>query len=120
MNTDITNCLYVKVGNLERATTFFRDFLGMEVEQSSFDTNPCVIVKQDKETNILLSEKSYSNQISEIIINTSDCIEQYCLLKSKGVSFKHSPTYFPEGLKAEFTDDDGNRYILLELRKYEN
>lgn len=120
MNTDITNCLYVKVGNLEQATAFFSDFLGMEVEQFSFDTSPCVIVKQDKETHILLSEKSYSNQINEIVIKTNDCIEHYCLLKSKGVSFKCAPTYFPEGLKAEFTDDYGNRYILLELRNYDN
>lgn len=120
MNTDITNCLYVKVGNLDQATAFLRDFLEMEVEQGYLGTSPCIIVKQDRETNLLLSEKSYSNQIDEIVIHTNDCIEKYCLLKSKGVSFKHSPAYFPEGLKAEFTDNFGNRYSLLELRKYEN
>ncbi|WP_293302154.1 hypothetical protein [Pedobacter sp. UBA4863] len=116
MSETITDCLYVKIGSLTQAIIFFRDFLGMEVEL--LDQTTCIASKPDDGMTIVLSEETCPSQTNQIQINTEDCIEQYCLLKSKGVLFKQAPTYFTEGLMAEFTDGFGNHFFLLESRMY--
>lgn len=113
-----TESLYVRVDNLEQATLFFRDFLAMEVEVELLAGKPCVVVRPSDEVHIFLSEEHHSKQTNRIQLNTTDCIEQYCRLKSKGVVFNQAPTYLPEGLMAEFMDNYGNHYILFEQRQY--
>lgn len=115
MNEVRTESLHVKVADLEQAVTFFRDFLELEVA-----TEPLadIVVKLNDETFLHLSDQPHPEQTDEIYLHTKDCIAQYCSLKAKGVVFKQAPTYMPQGLMAEFTDDYGNRYFLLEPRQY--
>lgn len=115
MNEVRTESLHVKVADLEQAVTFFRDFLELEVA-----TEPLadIVVKLNDETFLHLSDQPHPEQTDEICLHTKDCIEQYCRLKAKGIIFKQAPIYMPQGLMAEFTDDYGNRYFLLEPRQY--
>lgn len=115
MNEVRTESLHVKVADLEQAVTFFRDFLELELA-----TEPLadIVVKLNDETFLHLSDQSHPEQTDEIYLHTRDCIEQYCRLKAKGIIFKQAPTYMPQGLMAEFTDDYDNRYFLLEPRQY--
>lgn len=118
MNEVRTESLYVKVVDLEQAVTFFRDFLELEAENEPFSGTSCKVVKLNDETFLHLSDQPHPEQTDEIYLHTKDCIEQYCRLKAKGIIFNQAPTYMPQGLMAEFTDGYGNRYFLLEPRKY--
>jgi predicted enzyme related to lactoylglutathione lyase len=110
---------YVKVGQLEDAAAFFKDRLGMAVEEDLFlDQEKCILVKPDAETQIYLSKKKKKNQTDQITLCTGDCLENYCRLKAKGVVFKKPPVYLSEGLCAVFSDPFGNDYTLLEERCY--
>lgn len=116
MSEVITTSFYVKVGDLSKATTFFRDFFGMDVEPSN--SNTCLATKSDEEIAIYFSEEPNPKQTKRVYLNVADCIEKYCFLKLKGVVFKKMPTYSSAGLVAEFTDSDGNDFVLLECRDY--
>ena len=53
-----------------------------------------------------------------IILNTDDCLNDYHLLKTKGVFFFNDPQYLSIGLAAYFLDTCGNKFLLLEERNY--
>jgi len=55
---------------------------------------------------------------TQIILNTDDCLKEYHNLKTAGIDFIDQPQYLAIGLAAEFNDDYGNQYILLEERNY--
>lgn len=110
---------YVKVGQLEDAAVFFRDQLGMPVEEVSLaGAGKFMVVKPDDDTQILLSDKHQLNQTTHVELQTSDCLANYCKLRSRGVSFKKSPLYLDKGLCVVFVDPFGNEYTLLEERIY--
>ncbi|MDQ8006554.1 MAG: hypothetical protein REI64_17255 [Pedobacter sp.] len=115
MKEVLAESFYVRVGNLSDALTFFSDVLEMEIEP--FDTHTYIATSKD-EVSIFLSEKQNEKQTNQIYLNTSDCIEQYCLLKANGLVFTQVPSYQPEGLIAAFTDGYENHYYLVEPRKY--
>ena len=117
MNT--AKVFYVKVAQLKDATFFFKDCLGMTVEDVDWHgKEKCVLVKHDDHTHLLLSEHSNQNQTDNIILRTPDCLENYCRLKAKGIHFKKTPVYLTEGLCIVFSDPFGNDYTLLEERSY--
>jgi predicted enzyme related to lactoylglutathione lyase len=114
-----SNFFYVKVGQLEDAAAFFKDRLGMRIEEDLFlDQEKCILVKPDAETQIYLSKKKKKNQTNQITLRTEDCLENYCRLKAMGITFKKAPCYLNEGLCAVFSDPFGNDYTLLEQRSY--
>jgi hypothetical protein len=55
----------------------------------------------------------------KIIVNTSDCLKEYLLLKDGGIEFEERPKYLPLGLAAKFKVADGSQYMLLEERDYD-
>ncbi len=114
-----TKLIYVKVPQLEDAVSFFKDRLGMIVEEDLFlNREKCLLVKLSADTQIILSKKKKRNQTDQITLCTNDCLENYYRLKSKGIIFKKSPVYLSEGLCAVFSDPFGNDYTLLEQRSY--
>ena len=115
MKEVIAESFYVRVGNLSDALTFFSDVLEMHIEP--FDAQTYVATSKD-EVSIFLSEKRDDKQTNQIYLTTADCIEQYCLLKAKGLVFTQVPSYQPQGLIATFTDGFKNYYSLVEPRKY--
>lgn len=68
---------------------------------------------------LIMTNASRNNDYKScIILNTDDCLKDYHLYKTAGVSFYEAPRYLPAGLTAEFLDPGGNRFILLEERSY--
>jgi len=108
----------VRVGNLLKAIAFFREQLGLQVEKTSVKHFDGAIVSYSPTLQIFLSEKVYPAQTKEVNLYTEDCLEHYCRLKTKDVTFENKPHYLPSGLSVVFTDTDGNRYRLLESRSY--
>ena len=39
--------------------------------------------------------------------------------KTKGVRFSEKPYYLPAGLAADFEDNNGNHFLMIEERNYE-
>ncbi|WP_113660768.1 VOC family protein [Pedobacter nanyangensis] len=115
-----TTHLYVKVSSLVNAITFFSEQLNLQVKHTSLRHFSGAVALYDATTSIFLSEKTYPGQTTEIWLNTHDCLEQYCRLKSNGVWFKAQPHYMSAGLLAEFVDADGNSYFILERRNYQD
>ena len=110
---------YVQVKQLNDAAAFYANCLGMFTEPAPISAKEKgVLVKADSDTNLFLSEQKHQNQISKILLNSDDCLEDYCRLKSRGVVFKKTPSYLNEGLSAEFSDPYGNDFTILEQRNY--
>lgn len=109
---------HVRVSNLLKAIAFFREELGLQVTQKSLKYFDGAIIAYSPTLQIFLSEKVYPEQTNEVHLYTEDCLEHYCRLKAKNVMFENKPHYLPSGLSVAFTDTDGNRYRLLESRKY--
>jgi len=110
---------YVHVARLTEANDFFKDRLGMDTELSFLpEKEQCILVKPDDNTSIFLTEAKHDNQTRQVILNTSDVLEDYCRLKAKGIEFSKKPVYLSEGLSAAFSDPYGNEYVILEQRNY--
>ncbi|RBQ04916.1 hypothetical protein DRW42_17525 [Pedobacter miscanthi] len=110
---------YVQVKQLNDADSFYTNCLGMLTEKTMIaDREKGILVRADDETNIFLSERKHQNQTNKIVLNSDDCLEDYCRLKSRGVIFKKTPSYLSEGLSVEFSDPYGNDFIILEQRNY--
>jgi hypothetical protein len=54
----------------------------------------------------------------EIIVNTDDCLRDYCQLNLAGLKFEKKPQYTSDGLEVKIIDHNGNKYKLLEKRDY--
>lgn len=110
---------YVQVKQLNDAWAFYANCLGMVTEPTMLHgEEKGILVKADEETNIFLSERKHQNQTNKIVLNSDDCLEDYCRLKSRGVIFKKTPSYLSEGLSVEFSDPYGNNFTILEQRNY--
>jgi hypothetical protein len=81
------------------------------------DHTPMQIENSDQYLNLIV-DKDNSGFKTRIILNTDDCLKDYHNLKTLGVNFKEQPQYLAAGLYAEFNDDYGNEFILLEERNY--
>jgi hypothetical protein len=65
-----------------------------------------------------LKFRAREEELKEIIINTDDCLRDYLQLGLVGIKFEKKPQYTAYGLEVDFTDDNGNKYRLLEQRNY--
>ncbi|RDC56813.1 hypothetical protein DU508_06305 [Pedobacter chinensis] len=110
---------YVQVARLTEANDFFRNRLGMVTEPGFLsEKEQCILVKPDGNISIFLTEAKHANQTRQVILNSSDVLEDYCRLKANGVEFSKKPVYLSEGLSAAFSDPYGNEYVILEQRNY--
>jgi len=115
---------YVTVpsGNITEEETFFVRFLGFKHE-GELELWPNIYCKllsnNDNNTHIaIIPNRDALNQKSVIILNTENCLKQYHEIAKNGVVFNHKPHYVSSGMIAEFTDKEGNQFILLEERSY--
>lgn len=51
-----------------------------------------------------------------LVLETDNCLEDYQLLKSKGVNFFGEPEDMPWGIEVVFEDLYGNRFDLLQIK----
>ncbi len=59
-----------------------------------------------------------STNKSGLIINTTDCLQDFYDMERKGISISTKPHYVAEGLAFEISDYWNNRYTLMEKRDY--
>ncbi|MGF7082870.1 VOC family protein [Mucilaginibacter sp. UYCu711] len=110
------------VKDMEEAVSFFTKKLGFcASDKIAFDKEndqiPMRINNADQYVN-LVEDKGESGFKSRIILSTDDCLKDYHNLKTLGIDFKEQPQYLAVGLCAEFNDNYGNAYVLLEERNY--
>jgi hypothetical protein len=112
--------VYTTVHSLENVIAFFRHTLGAQYSDDQFSGNQTAMpYNTNNGLHIILQNHSQADGHNEITIVTSDCISDYCQLKAIGIFFTKSPDYVSAGLAAEFVDDAGNIYSLLEERNYQ-
>jgi catechol 2,3-dioxygenase-like lactoylglutathione lyase family enzyme len=112
----------VFVKDMEEAIGFFTQKLGFSAaDVVVFDTRnnqvPIRINNADQYLNLVV-DKEKAGFKTRIILNTEDCLKDYHHLKTQGVDFKNQPQYLSAGLYAEFNDNYGNEFVLLEERNY--
>jgi len=115
---------YVTVpsANIAEEESFFVKFLGFE-HKGELELWPNVYCKllsnNDSDTHIaIIPDNCTLNEKAVIIFNTENCLKQYHEITRSGVVFNHKPHYVSSGMVAEFTDKEGNQFILLEERSY--
>jgi predicted enzyme related to lactoylglutathione lyase len=115
---------YVTVpsGDVAEEETFFVKSLGFE-HKGELEIWPNIHCKllsnNDSDIHIaIIPDRSILNSKAVVIFNTENCLKQYHEMAKNGVSFNHKPHYVSAGMTAEFTDKEGNQFILLEERSY--
>ncbi|MEO6523076.1 MAG: VOC family protein [Mucilaginibacter sp.] len=112
----------VFVKDMENGIRFFNDKLGLKVaDQIMLDNQTPYLPIQMNSADLYLGlvvDKDNMGFKTRIILNTTDCLKDYHQLKAAGICFNKQPEYLAIGLSAEFNDDYGNQYILLEERNY--
>lgn len=112
----------VFVKDMEEAVCFFTNKLGFSLADKMVlhdEAGYTTLRVRDTDTylNLLVDTESTGSK-TQLIFNTDDCLNDYHNLKTMGVDFKEQPQYLAIGLSAEFYDNYGNQYILLEERNY--
>lgn len=112
----------VFVKDIDEAIGFFTEKLGFSTDDSAaFDARnkqvPIRINNTDQYLNLVV-DKEKAGFKTRVILNTEDCLKDYHHLKTQGVDFKNQPQYLSAGLYAEFNDNYGNEFVLLEERNY--
>lgn len=108
--------------NMEETLKFFTEKLKFKAagDAGFYDNAACRIV-QGAGSDVLIAiaeNREYRQNKNQLILNTTDCLNDYHELKAEGVLFVKEPHYTPDGLAAEFTDGFNNRFVLLEERNY--
>jgi lactoylglutathione lyase len=118
----IATVLFVR--DLARCMTFYRDTLGLEVQESDPDS---VSFKMENVYFLLLEVSAAAHLISEeglelkieggprglLAAGVEDVDAAYEALKAKGVTFLRPPTNQPWGLRtAHFADPEGNLWEI--------
>ena len=112
--------LLVRVRRVDLVKQFFIEKMGYRerpYEESARDGWVALDAPSGSVT-MVLRENTSPDQVSRIIINTDDCLKDYYFLRQEQFSFRGEPRYFSFGLAAEFTDEAGNIFMLLEERVY--
>lgn len=115
---------YVTVpsGDIAEEEIFFTKFLGFE-HKGELELWPNIHCKllsnSDSDVHLaIVPNKPAASQKAVVIFNTENCLKQYHEMAQNGVSFNQKPHYVSAGMTAEFTDKQGNQFILLEERSY--
>ena|ERR1700712_726917 len=112
----------VFVNDMEEGIRFFNDKLGFAVADKVVLNNethytPIQVNNSDLYLGLVVDTENEGFK-ARIILNTDDCLKDYHNLKTAGIRFNKQPEYLDAGLAAEFNDEYGNQYILLEERNY--
>ena len=108
----------VTAENIEQESEVFIDILGFE-STGELELRPdfrCKLFShrgQDLYV-ALIPERGWKRNF--VIFNTQNCVMSYHELRTTGVRFLAEPYHVTSGLVAEFEDNTGNRFVLLEER----
>jgi len=114
----------VFVKDMEEAVGFFTEKVGFSAANGTApdaQTNQVSIRINNTDQYLnLIVDKEKTGFKTRIILNTEDCLKDYHHLKTQGIDFKNQPQYLSAGLSAEFNDNYGNEFVLLEERNYDD
>jgi predicted enzyme related to lactoylglutathione lyase len=107
--------------DINEQTDFLTRKLGFKISDKklTYENNECRAIEAGADTYFILIERTQGpGSKNHIILNTEDCLNDYHALKTNGVAFLSEPQYLPTGLAANFSDNSGNSFLLLEERNY--
>ena len=127
--TDMTLTRLLVVTDLERATRWYRDVLGAEV-QGEYGGTSCVLrfldawlllvtggpPTTDKPTVTFASPDDPDRVAVELIVGVPDCRGAHAVLEGRGAEFLTPPVEYPWEILAFFRDPDGHLFEISERR----
>ena len=111
----------IPVTNQKKSLDFYQNKLGFEliVDEpfgSGSDTRWIELKPPEGQTRVVLLKAEYSDPrlgtLSNIVFTAEDVEETYFKLKTKGVPFKEPPNKQSWGMFTQFSDPDGNVFVL--------
>jgi hypothetical protein len=123
MNKEVVNDTLLYLNEPKLAVDFLVRNLGFVIHGHAVSKTPDNVKVCDSYGNfyevVLHTPKNENcgNKLS-LVINTTDCLQDFYNLELKGISILTKPHYVPEGLAFEISDYWYNRYTFLEKRDY--
>jgi hypothetical protein len=123
MNKEVINDRLLYLNAPKMALDFLVENLGFVIHAHAVSKNADSVKVCDSYGNlheVFLNTRENENttHLFKLIINTTDCLQDFYHLELKGISIITKPHYVPEGLAFEISDYWNNRYIFLEKRDY--
>jgi hypothetical protein len=123
MNKEVINDRLLYLNAPKMALGFLVENLGFVMHGHAVSKNAVSVKVYDSYGNLhevfLNTRKNENNTPNfKLIINTTDCLQDFYHLELKGITIITKPHYVPEGLAFEISDYWNNRYIFLEKRDY--
>jgi hypothetical protein len=123
MKKEVINDRLLYLNAPKMAVDFLVENLGFVIYQDAVSKNGNSIKVCDGNGNLYVvflntRENENSTNNFKLIINTTDCLQDYYNMELKDVGILTKPHYLPEGLAFEILDCWNNRYTFLEERNY--
>jgi hypothetical protein len=123
MNKEILNDTRLYLNEPKMAMDFLVRNLGFAIEVHTDPQKTDIVEVYGRSGNVYEvflhtmtnEDRAVSNKL---IIDTSDCLQEYHQMALKGIIIITKPYYLPEGLAFEISDYWNNRYTLMEKRDY--
>ena len=123
MNTHVVNDTKLYLNEPKMALDFLVRNLGFVIHGDAVSKNGDSVKVSDSNGNlyeVFLTTGKNENSANnfKLIINTTDCLQDFYNMDRKGICILTKPYYVPEGLLFEISDYWNNRYALMEKRDY--
>lgn len=119
------DAITVIVEDQYRALAFYRDSLGFVVRNDDVMGNGMrllMVTPPEGQTGIVLFPASAdvpAGRTFGTVVATGDCAATHAELAARGVAFSEAPTLQEwGGVQAQFTDPDGNHFVLVEIPEH--
>ena len=123
MNKEVINDRLLYLNAPKMALDFLVENLGFVIHGYAVSKNADSVKVYDSYGNlheVFLNTRKNGNSTHnfKLIINTTDCLQDFYRMELKDIRILTRPHYVPEGLAFEISDYWNNRYIFLEKRDY--
>lgn len=109
----------VFVNNVDQAIGFF-NILGFNADQkrdAPAELPHTVLINHNSYVSVSILPKKVSRQ-KTVVLHTDDCLRDYHLLRTSGIRLISEPEYTDIGMTVKCIDFEGNDYLLIEERDY--
>jgi hypothetical protein len=123
MNKEVINDRLLYLNAPKMALDFLVENLGFVIYKDAVSKNVDSVKVCDGYGNlyeVFLNTRENENSTNnfKLIINTTDCLQDFYRMELKDIRILTRPHYVPEGLAFEILDYWNNRYTFLEKRDY--
>jgi hypothetical protein len=125
MNIEIINGVPLYLNRPRMAADFLVEKFGFAIHAHPVSKNPDRVLICDNYGNFYeIFSNTLKSTISRndfnLVINTTDCLQDFYRMITKGISVLSKPHYVADGLAFEISDHYDNKYTFLEKRDYTN